>query len=191
MWAHDEIVLALDEKPNLQALERAPPTQPMCAGQIERQEFEYIRQAPVNFLALLNVYSGQMRSGCLDQNDTEHLPQALPLLLKPFRSFRRVHLIWEGGPSHSSSATTSDLRSYGSWLPVLFTPAPASWLHPAQILLKSFGVRYLQHGHWTSRQHLIEHLRASTPAYNRLWAYPINGSWTRRDLHKWAQKKLS
>ena len=37
LWVHDEIVLALDEKPNMQALERAHPTQPMCAGQIERQ----------------------------------------------------------------------------------------------------------------------------------------------------------
>jgi len=37
LWAHDEIVLVWDEKPNMQALERAHPTQPMCAGQIERQ----------------------------------------------------------------------------------------------------------------------------------------------------------
>lgn len=189
--AHDEIVLALDEKPNIQALERARPTQPMYAGQIKRQEFEYIRHDTVNFLALLNVYSGQMRSCCLDKNDSEHLCQALPRLLKPFRSFRRVHLIWDSGPSHISSATASFLRSYGSWLRVLFTPAHASWLNQAEILLKSFGVRYLQHGNWTSRQHLIEHLRASTPEYNRLWAYPINWSWTRRDLHNWVEKKLS
>ena len=69
LWAHDEIVLALDEKPNIQALERARPPQPMSAGQIERQEFEYIRHDTINFLALLNVYSGQMRSCCLDKND--------------------------------------------------------------------------------------------------------------------------
>ena len=65
----DQIVLALDEKPNIQALERARPPQPMSAGQIERQEFEYIRHDTINFLALLNVYSGQMRSCCLDKND--------------------------------------------------------------------------------------------------------------------------
>ena len=57
--------------------------------------------------------------------------------------------------------------------------------------LNIFGIRYLQHGNWTSRQHLIEHLRASTPEYNRLWAHPINWSWTRHDMHKWAEKKLS
>jgi hypothetical protein len=83
------------------------------------------------------------------------------------------------------------LRSYGSWLRVLFTPAHASWLNQAELLLKSFEVRYLQRGDWASRQNLIDHLIASTPEYNRLWAHPINWSWTRRDLHEWAEKKIS
>jgi len=190
LWDHDEVVLALDEKPNIQALEREHPTQPMKPGQIERQEFEYVRHGIVNFLALLNVYNGKMRSSCLDHNDSEHLCHALPHLLKPFLSFRRVHLILDGGPSHTSAATTSFLRSrYGSWLRILFTPAHSSWLNQAELLLRSFDARYLQRGNWTSRQQLIDHLSASTPEYNRLWAHPINWSWTRRDLHKWALSK--
>ena len=78
---------------------------------------------------------------------------------------------------------------YGDWLRVLSTPAHSSWLNQAEILLKCFEVRYLQRGHWTSRQHLIDHLHNSTPEYNRLWAQPINWSWTRRDLRNWAEKK--
>ncbi len=126
LWAHDEIVLALDEKPNLQALERACPPQAMRPGQIERQEFEYSRHGIVHFLVLLNVYNGQMRSCCLDQNDSDHLCRALPKLLRPFQPFRRVHLIWDGGPSHSSATTAALLRSYSPWLRVLFTPAHQS-----------------------------------------------------------------
>ncbi len=49
--ANDEIALALDEKPNIQALQRVRPTQPMRSGQIERQEFEYERHGVVNFLS--------------------------------------------------------------------------------------------------------------------------------------------
>jgi transposase len=191
LWEHDEIVLALDEKPSIQALERARATQPMRPGQIERQEFEYIRHGIVNFLVLLNVYNGQMRSSCLDKNNSEHLCRALPKLLRPFQKFRRVHLIWDGGPSHISAPTAEVLRSYGSWLRVLFTPAHASWLNQAELLLKSFEGRYLERGDWASRQDLIDHLYASTPEYNRLWARPINWSWTRRDLHEWAKKKTS
>jgi hypothetical protein len=188
--AQNEIALALDEKPNIQALQRSRSTQPMHAGQIERHEFEYVRHGVVNFLALLNLYNGKMRSCCLEKNDSEHLCKSLPVLLQPFHSFNRVHLIWDGGPSHVSVATNSFLKSrYGNWLRVVSTPAHSSWLNQAEILLKCFEVRYLQRGNWTSRQHLIDHLHASTPEYNRLWAQPIQWSWTRRDLREWAQKK--
>lgn len=188
--AQNEIALALDEKPNIQALQRSHPTQPMRTGQIERHEFEYVRHGVVNFLALLNLYNGKMRSCCLEKNDSEHLCKSLPALLQPFHSFKRVHLIWDGGPSHASAATNAFLKSrYGDWLRVVSTPAHSSWLNQAEILLKCFEVRYLQRGNWTSRQHLIDHLHASTPEYNRLWAQPINWSWTRRDLRLWAEKK--
>lgn len=185
----DEAVIALDEKPNLQALERAAPKQLMRPGQIERQEFEYVRHDTVNFLVVLNVYSGEMQGCCLDKKDSEHLCRILPELLAPFRKFRRVHLIWDGDPSHVSAATQAFLRSYGSWLRVLFTPAHASWLNQAELLLKSFEVHYLKRGSWTSRQELIDHLYASVPEYNRLFAHPIDWSWTRRDLRKWVQSK--
>lgn len=186
-----ELVLALDEKPNLQALERARPTQPMQPGQIERQEFESARHATVNFLVLLVVHSGEMAACCLDKNDSEHLCRALPELLAPFRKWRRVHLIWDGGPSHTSATTQSFLYGYKSWLRVLYTPAHASWLNQAKLLLKSFVLRYLKRGSWKSRDALIDHLLASAPEYNRLFAQPINWSWTRCNMRDWVEWKQS
>ncbi len=188
--AQDEIALALDEKPNIQVLQRTHPEPPMRTGQIARQEFEYERQGIVNFLAWLNLYNGKMRRCCLDKNDSVLLCKALPSLLQPFHSCKRVHLIWDGSPSHTAAATTSFLRShYGDGLRIVPTPAHSSWLNQAEILLKCFDVRYLQRGDWSSRQKLVDHLLASTPEYNRLWAQPINWSWTRRDLRNWAEKK--
>jgi transposase len=191
LLARNELILALDEKPNLQALERARPTQRMRAGQIERQEFDYVRHDVVNFLVVLAVHSGQMQGCCLERNDSAHLCQALTGLLAPFRQRRRVHLIWDGGPSHTSASTQAFLRSYGSWLRVLPTPTHASWLNQAELLLKSFDLHYLKRGSWNSRQGLIDHLYASVPEYNRLFAQPINWSWTRRDLRQWVQWKTS
>jgi hypothetical protein len=131
-----------------------------------------------------------MRSCCLDKNDSVHLCKALPSLLQPFYSCKRAHLIWDGGTSHTATAAASFLRSrYGDWLWIIPTPAHSSWLNQAEILLKCFDVRYLQRGDWSSRQQLIDHLFASTPEYNRLWAQPINWSWTHRDLRNWAEKK--
>jgi len=191
LLAHDEIVIALDEKPNLQALERARATQPMRAGHGERQEFEYTRHGTVNFLVVLILHSGKMRACCLEQNDSEHLCRALPKLLAPFRKWRRVHLIWDGGPSHASTATQTFLRAYGSWLRVLFTPPHSEWLNQAELLLKSFTTYYLKRGSWRSRQELIDHLYDSAPEYNRWFAHPINWKWTRRDLRDWVEWKTA
>ncbi len=184
----DEVVLALDEKPNLQALERAS-RQWTGPGQIRRRGFEYVRHDTVNFLVALVVHSGEMQGWCLDRNDSEHLRQVLPDLLKPYRKARRIHLIWDGGPSHTAEDTLTLLRSYRPQLRVLFTPAHASWLNQAELLLRSFEAHYLHQGSWRSRRELIEHLYDSTPEYNRLFAHPIQWSWTRRNLRDWAAER--
>jgi len=116
---------------------------------------KYIRHGTVNFLALLNVHNGHMRSCCLDKNDSEHLCRALPKFAAPIPTISARSLDLDGGPSHVSATTAAFLRSEGTRLRVLFTPPHASWLNQAELLLKSFDVRYLHRGDWPSRQHLI------------------------------------
>jgi len=120
------------------------------------------------------------RTPTLNAEFQERASRVLPELLAPFRQWRRVPLIWDGGPGHISATTRAFLRSYGSWLRVLVTPAHASGLHQAELLLRSFEVRYLRRGSRVSRQELIDYLYASMSEYNRLFAHPINWSWTRR-----------
>src|SRR5262245_38048473 len=50
----DEVILALDEKPNIQVLERCHPTCLVRSGKIERREFEYIRHGTVNFSGVVD-----------------------------------------------------------------------------------------------------------------------------------------
>ncbi len=126
------VIICLDEKPNLQALERRCPTKLVTPGMIERREFEYIRHGTVNFVAALIVHDGQMRGWCLDKNDSEHLRPVLVELLDEFKDARRVYLIWDGGPSHRSMKTKEFLKGYGNLVRVLMTPAHASWLDQAE-----------------------------------------------------------
>jgi hypothetical protein len=68
-WLHErgEVVICLDEKPNIQALSRAVPRQLMQPGQIERREVEYKRHGTVTFLVAFNVYDGTTRGGVSGQ----------------------------------------------------------------------------------------------------------------------------
>lgn len=183
-----EIVLCLDEKPNLQVLERRRPTRPMLPGQIEHREFEYIRHGTVNFVVALVVHTGRMHGFCLDRNDGEHLRAILPELFRAHRRARRVHLIWDNGPSHVAEETTTWLRTHHPEVRTLVTPPHAGWLNQAELLLRAFSERYLRRGDWKSREMFIEHIDASWREYNERFAHPIAWSWTRSKMRQWAER---
>ncbi|MCC6192570.1 MAG: IS630 family transposase [Anaerolineales bacterium] len=185
LWQRGEVVLALDEKPSLQVLERCAPTQPVRPGQIERQEFEYIRHGTVNLLAGLNIYTGRMWAECPERNDSAHFQPALRRFLHPYGWARRIHLILDEGPSHVSASTDACFASYGRRLRVLLTPVDASWLNQAELLLDAFTVRYLLRGDWPSPSALIDHILRSYHEYNRRFAHPFAWHWTRRDFRFW------
>jgi hypothetical protein len=77
LWQRGEVLLAADEKPNLQVLERVYPKQPMRPGHIERVEFDYKWHGTINLLAGLTLHTGHMFAECLDKNDGEHFRPAM------------------------------------------------------------------------------------------------------------------
>jgi hypothetical protein len=185
----EEVVVCWDEKPTIQALERRP-KQLLRPGHIERQEFEYTRHGTVNFAVVLFVQDGSMCGWCLEQNDSAHLCPALAQLFAALKGARKIHLIWDGGPSHTSAYTRAFLRNYRGWVRVLLTPAHASWLNQAELLLRAFSARYLHRGSWSSRSQLANHLLDAFLEYDQLFAHPFTWSWTRRDMRDWVSRKL-
>ncbi len=185
LWQRHEVVLALDEKPSVQVLERVAPTRPMRPGQTERQEFEYIRHGTIHLLAGLNLYNGRMWAECLDRNDSTHFQPALRRFLHPYAWAKRIHLILDEGPSHVSAATEAMLGDLAPRVRVVLTPVAASWLNQAELLLEAFSVRYLTRGDWTSRTAMINHIDRSCVEYNDCFAHPFDWQWTRRDFRLW------
>jgi DDE superfamily endonuclease len=185
LWQRGEVIICLDEKPNIQVLERAKPTQPMRPGQIERQEFDYIRHGTVNLLAGLVAYNGRMWAECLEKNDGEHFRPAVRRLLHPYGWANRIHLIIDNGSSHISEDTTAFFHDLAPRVHVLFTPVNASWLNQAESLLEAFTERYLLRGNWCSRSRMIQHILDSQVDYNRHFQHPFNWEWSRRDFMYW------
>jgi hypothetical protein len=105
--------------------------------------------------------SGKMRGWCLPANDSYQLCRVLPRFFYKYREARRIHLIWDGGPSHISEYTQEFLRLYRPQVRVSVTPAHASWLNQAELLLRSFASHYLDRGDWSSKEQMIDHLNAS------------------------------
>jgi DDE superfamily endonuclease len=185
LWQRGEVILAIDEKPNLQVLERAVPKQLMKPGRMERQEFAYYRHGTIILLVGLTVYNGHMWAECLDKNDGEHFRPALRRLLHPYSWAKRIYLIMDNGSSHISGDTTEFLKALAPRVHVLLTPTNASWLNQAEALLEAFSERYLIRGSWCSRAAMIRHIMDSTQDYNQHFAHPFEWQWSCRDFSYW------
>jgi hypothetical protein len=189
-WLHrrGEVVICMDEQPTLQALRRVAPTPPVVPGRIERREFEYERKGVVHFLVAFNVYDGTMAGWCLDKNEHDHFLWGVRQGAHRYRRARRIHLLLDKGGSHIAQDTQRYFARHPR-LRVLYTPAHASWLNQAELLLRAFSAQYLTRFDADSRQHLIAHLGSSWREYNQRFAHPFSWTWTRRDLRAWAEVK--
>jgi hypothetical protein len=179
--------VAVDEVPNFQVLERHP-LRRAIPGSIEQQEFEYTRHGTVNLLLFLVVHSGRMEVTVEAKKDAAHYIEALKAFRRRHRGLRGVFLIQDGDPSHTSGETAAYWSSCGGWWRPRFTPAHASWLNQAELLIRAFGHRYLKRNSWSTREEFVEHVIASAPEYNRRYAHPFEWTWTNQKMRQWFTK---
>jgi hypothetical protein len=177
-------VVCADEMPNLQVLERRP-IRRAIPGSIEQQEFDYTRHGTVNLLAFLVVHTGRMRAVVLEANDAAHYIPALEAFRRRHRLLRGVYLIHDGGPSHVAAATAGYFAGCRGWWRPRFTPARASWLDQAELLIHAFGDRYLKRASWSDRDEFIRHVNDSWPEYNERYAHPFEWTWTNQNMRRW------
>ena len=179
IWA-----VAVDEIPNFQVLERKP-IRRARPGSIEQREFEYTRHGTVNLLLFLVIHTGRMELAVLGAKNAENYVEQLRLFRRRHRGLKGVFLIQDGDPSHTAGDTAAYWQGCGDWWRPRFTPAHASWLNEAELLVRAFGHRYLRRASWASRQQFIDHVGASWPEYNRLYAHPFEWTWSNHKMRRW------
>jgi hypothetical protein len=177
-------VVCADEMPNCQVLERVP-IRRAIPGSIEQVEYDYTRHGTVNILNFLIVHSGKMEAVCLEANDAENYVAALRYFRSRHHWLNAIYLVHDGGPSHIAQSTKDYFARCHTWWRPCLTPARASWLDQAELLNHAFDRRYLKRGSWASRVAYIEHLMASWPEYNRLYAHPFEWTWSNHKMRKW------
>ena len=179
------LVICVDEKPNIQVLERVCPSLPAAPGLVRRTEFEYHRHGTVNMLFYLYVHSGQMVGHCLPSKDAYYYIESLKCLRQAHGDVKGVYLIQDNGSSHIAQATRTYFAEDADWWRPRYTPAHASWLNQAELLIGAFSQRYLRDGSWASQQLMIDHLDNSWPEYNRRFAHPFRWTWSRPKMRQW------
>ncbi len=180
-------VVCVDEIPTFQVLERHPIRRAIPVS-IEQQEFDYTRHGTVNLLVFLVVHTGLMELVFLGKNDHEHYLPELELFHRHHQELHSVFLIQDGGPSHIAAETHRYFAKSQEWWKPRYTPANASWLNQAEILIHAFKHYYLKRKSWQSQETFKTHILASWPEYNHRYAHPIEWTWTNQNMRQWFAK---
>jgi hypothetical protein len=180
-------VVCVDEIPTFQVLERNP-IRRAIPGSIEQEEVDYTRHGTVNMLVFLVVHSGRMELAFLAHNDAVHYLPELELFRRQHKELRGVFLIQDGGSSHIAGDTRKYFAGSRGWWRPRYTPANASWLNQAEILVHAFKHYYLKRASWTSQEEFKTHVLASWPEYNHRYAHPFEWTWTNQKMRSWFAK---
>lgn len=158
------VVLSVDEKTSIQALDRTQPRLPMRPHRIERLSHEYKRHGTASLLASLEVHSGQVRAEPIRGNNSVTFIHFLRRLLNAYPA-QELYIVADNGSSHRSKKTLAWVAKHKR-LHLTFTPTHASWLNQIEIW---FGIltRKVRRGIFKSRQELVERLMNFIQAYNK------------------------
>lgn len=102
-----ELVVCIDEKPYIQALERLYPDLPMIPGVPCRREFHYKRHGTVSLLAALIVHTGEIKGYTLDKNDHEHFLDSMDRFVYTKPEIRKFHFILDNSSTISTTMCTN------------------------------------------------------------------------------------
>lgn len=180
-------VVCVAEGPTFQVVERRPSRRAL-PGSIEQPEFDYIRQGTLNLLFFLIVQTGHLELAFWSANDQVHYLPEWERFHQQHRGWAGVYLIQDGGFRHSGTATRAYLERSAAWWKPRLTPATASWLNQAEILIHVFKHHYLNRGSGPSREACMKHLQASVTAYHERYAHPFEWTWTNHKMRQWFAK---
>jgi hypothetical protein len=183
-------VVAVDEKPNHQVLQRTP-IRRAIPGSIEQQEFDYTRHGTVNLLFFLVVHSGRLEVATEDSKDAGHYIREMRAFRRRHRHLKGVFLVQDNDPSHTAAATAAYWDGCGGWWRPRFIPVNSSWLNQAESGIEAFSYYYLKRGSWSSRAEFIGHVTLSWPEYNDRYAHPFEWFWSPQKMRKWFAEHAS
>jgi transposase len=139
------VVLCVDEKPQIQALDRSQPTLPLRPGQIERRTHDYVRHGTTSLFAALNVKSGRIigqrhrrHRGIEFRKFLDTIDQNVPQELE-------VHLVLDNLATHKTPMIQRWLLRHPRFH-VHFTPKGASWINQVERFFAELTNKQLRRG---------------------------------------------
>jgi transposase len=127
------LVLCVDEKSQIQALDRTAPLLPLRPGLPERQTHDYKRHGTTTLFAAFNILNGKVIGSCLPRHRGKEFIKFLNQLEKEVPEELEVHLILDNYSTHKSAAVQRWLKPRKRRrFHFHFTPTSSSWLNQVE-----------------------------------------------------------
>jgi len=149
------IVLSVDEKSQVQALDRTQPLLPLGPGQAERHTHDYVRNGTTSLFAALDVATGKVLGKCYRRHRQQEFVRFLEEIdaAVPAEEGVTIHLIMDNYGTHKTPRVKRWLQRHSRFV-VHFTPTSASWLNQVERFFAEITEKRIRRGVFRSVQAL-------------------------------------
>ena len=169
------VVLSLDEKTAIQALDRLDPVLPLSPGRAERHGFEYYRHGTLSLYAALEVATGRVAGMTAPRHASADFVRFLDQLIAGYRRTQPIHVILDNLSAHKTRAVAAWQATHPN-VTFHFTPTYSSWLNQVGLWFAKIERDVIARGIFTSvpdlRKKLLQYIRLhNKTAQPFLWTY--------------------
>jgi transposase len=159
------VVLCVDEKSQIQALERSAPILPLMPGVPERQTHDYLRNGTTNLYAALDVASGKVISEMTPRHRAEEFRKFLNLIERSVPEGLEVHVVLDNSSTHKTPQIQRWLQRHPRFT-LHFTPTYSSWLNLVERWFAELTTKWIKRGSHRSVRDLIASIRTWIANWN-------------------------
>jgi len=160
------MVLCVDEKSQIQALDRTQPLLPMGLGYVEGVTHDYIRHGTTTLFAALDIATGQVLASCKNRHRHQEYLQFLKQVDANVPPDLEIHLVVDNYSTHKHPKVKRWLASHPRYQ-IHYTPTYASWLNQVEIWFNIITQRAIRRGTFRSVKALIAKIEQFVNQYNR------------------------
>jgi len=159
------LVLCVDEKTQIQALDRTQPTLPIKPGKAQRMTHDYKRNGTTSLYAALEVATGEVTGACYPKHRHQEFLAFLNQLVRAYPR-RPLHVVLDNSSTHSTPEVTKWLARHKR-VHFHFTPTSASWMNMVEIWFSILTTQQVRRGVYHDVPELIAAIEYFIDSYNQ------------------------
>jgi transposase len=163
---HNALVLCVDEKSQIQALERSQPMLPMRPGRPERRTHDYFRHGTLSLFAALNIRTGEVLGRCSQKHRQKEFLDFLKEIENRVPKELEIHVVLDNYATHKTPSVRSWLIRHPRWQ-LHFIPTHSSWLNQVERFFAEITTKRLRRGVFRSLAELRQAIQNYINEHNR------------------------